>query len=134
MWASKYRTVDISSEDIRWCHARFIESEMKRFDKLLKSLTPFTPDLSQTEILTRIAQMHGELIIIHPFRDGNGRVIRLLSDLLLMQAEIETMAKNSLYDDSFRQEYHQAIKEVWAKADYKRLVKLLAGLISFPAK
>ena len=30
--------------------------------------------------------MHFELILIHPFREGNGRVARLLSDLMVLQA------------------------------------------------
>lgn len=85
-WAGKYRIVDISSPQIRWCHAQFIESELERYSKLLSELTPFSPDLSREEIINRLVKVHGELIVIHPFRDGNGRTTRLLCDLLLGQA------------------------------------------------
>ena len=35
-WAGTYRNIDISSPGIRWCHAKFIESEMARFDGLIR--------------------------------------------------------------------------------------------------
>lgn len=129
-WAGEYRTIDISSEDIRWCHAAFIESEMKRFDKMLKDLTPFTPDLSRAGILENIAQIQGELIVIHPFRDGNGRIARLLTDLLLMQTQLEPMGKDFFYDDKIRQEYYSAIREVWSLRDYKKLIRFLDRFLS----
>ncbi len=31
-------------------------------------------------------QTHTELLLIHPFRDGNGRIARLLSTLMALQA------------------------------------------------
>jgi len=128
-WAGEYRTVDLSSENIRWCHAKFIENEMQQLDKLLQELTPLRPELSQTEILERIAKIHGELIVIHPFRDGNGRVTRLLCNLLLMQAEREAIQQTAFYDDSHRLEYHEAIQSVWKNKDYDKLIAFLARLI-----
>ncbi len=56
-WAGSYRTIDISSDTIRWCHARCIPSEMERYSKLLKKHTPFTPDISRTELLHRLAEI-----------------------------------------------------------------------------
>ena len=33
-----------------------------------------------------IANVHIELILIHPFREGNGRISRLLANVMAMQA------------------------------------------------
>ena len=33
-----------------------------------------------------LAEVHAELILIHPFREGNGRVARLLAMLIALQA------------------------------------------------
>ena len=33
-----------------------------------------------------MALMHAELVFIHPFRDGNGRVARWLADMMAIQA------------------------------------------------
>lgn len=88
IWAGTYRSVDLSSENIRYCHAKYIHNSMKSFGVMLAETTPsFSPLWPKDEILKRLAKIHGELIIIHPFRDGNGRTTRLLCNLLLMQAE-----------------------------------------------
>jgi cell filamentation protein len=38
------------------------------------------------ELAGALAAVHAELILIHPFRDGNGRVARLLALLMGLQA------------------------------------------------
>jgi len=35
---------------------------------------------------TALAEVHAELILIHPFREGNGRLARLLALLMALQA------------------------------------------------
>lgn len=85
-WAGRHRNVDILSNEIHWCRAVFVAQEMQRYGGLLAELTPFSPTFSDKEVAVRLARVHGELILIHPFRDGNGRLTRLLCDLLLVQA------------------------------------------------
>ena len=129
-WAGEYRTVDISSEDIRWCHSQFIKTEMKRYSKTLSSLTPFKKSLTRNEIIRRLSKIHGELIVIHPFRDGNGRVTRLLCDLLFMQADYEPIQKDIFYNKNKLVEYYAAIRSVWQEVDYTKLIKIFDELIS----
>ncbi len=33
-----------------------------------------------------MAEVHAELLLIYPFRDGNGRLVRLLADVMALQA------------------------------------------------
>lgn len=129
-WAGTYRTVDISSADIRWCHAEHIPACMTDYGRRLAALTPFSPDMPREQVLSRLAELHGELVIIHPFRDGNGRTTRLLGDLLLMQAEHAPIRMGVFDDTAVRQEYHAAIREVWMKAQYDRLISLLDRLVA----
>lgn len=35
-----------------------------------------------------LAEVHAELILVHPFRDGNGRLARLLALLMALQADL----------------------------------------------
>jgi cell filamentation protein len=35
-----------------------------------------------------LAEVHAEVILVHPFRDGNGRLARLLALLMALQANL----------------------------------------------
>ncbi len=128
-WAGSYRAVDISSPDIRWCHAQRIPGEMEKFGKMLSQLTPFSRNISRGNLVERLAKIHGELIVIHPFRDGNGRVTRLLCDVLLMQGGHPPIEKQIFKAPAYQEKYFAAIREVWRKAEYSKLIELVGGWI-----
>lgn len=52
--------------------------------KYLARYTPCT-NMSEEQIMEAIAVTHVELILIHPFREGNGRLSRLLADVMAVQ-------------------------------------------------
>ena len=130
-WAGEYRTVDISSDKIRWCHAAYIPNQMKVFGKMLENTTPFNQKLKRDELLRKLAKIHGELIIIHPFRDGNGRITRLLCDLLMMQAGKLPLDQTRLENENERQKYYAAINQVWKEAKYEKLIEMMGLMINF---
>src|SRR5471030_1674453 len=37
-------------------------------------------------LVPSIARVHAELVLVHPFREGNGRVSRWVADLMALQA------------------------------------------------
>jgi cell filamentation protein len=41
---------------------------------------------SPSDVIHALAETHAELVLIHPFRDGNGRLARVLSSLMALQA------------------------------------------------
>jgi cell filamentation protein len=51
----------------------------------LKQYTPCRGTL-HGELATALAVVHTELLLIHPFREGNGRLARLLASLMALQA------------------------------------------------
>ncbi len=53
--------------------------------KLLEKYTPCIFD-SRQDVIAALAIVHTELILIHPFREGNGRLARLLATLMALQA------------------------------------------------
>lgn len=65
-WAGAERTVNVSKDGFLFAPALFI------------------PDL----LLEFQQQQLDALILIHPFREGNGRIARLLCDVMAFQAEI----------------------------------------------
>ena len=44
----------------------------------------------------RLAVVHAELILVHPFRDGNGRLARLVSLLMARQAGVHSLDFSAL--------------------------------------
>ncbi len=84
-WAGQTRTVNISKGDTMFCSANFIASALKDFELVLKQNTPTSTD-TKKQIATKLAVIHCELNAIHPFREGNGRTIRLFLDLFAIRA------------------------------------------------
>jgi cell filamentation protein len=90
VWAGKYRTVEMSKGGFRWPPAHLIESNMQRFERgLLRDNTPCAPGPLE-QVALRIAKVHAELLLIHPFREGNGRLARWLAALMALQAGLPT--------------------------------------------
>lgn len=82
-WAGKTRTVDISKGTI-FCLVQFIESQ---FDDLYRKLKKenFLADIAdEKEMDKRLAFYLGELNMIHPFREGNGRTQRIFIEQLCL--------------------------------------------------
>jgi len=59
---------------------------LNEFDN--KYLAQYTPcsGMDEEQLITAIAITHVELILIHPFREGNGRLSRLLADVMAVQS------------------------------------------------
>lgn len=85
-WAGAYRTVELSKGGFRWPPAQMVGHNMEQFEAgLLCEHTPCRP-AALSEVARRMAEVHAELLFIHPFREGNGRLARWLADLMALQA------------------------------------------------
>lgn len=70
-FAGTIRTVDISKGGFRFASHLYLETVLNEIDKL--------PEASFEEIIKKYVEMN----IAHPFRDGNGRSMRIWLDLIL---------------------------------------------------
>lgn len=85
-WAGEYRQVNISKGGFVFAMAAQVPRLMQEFERdLLARYTPCAFE-SLDDVLEALAITHCELVLIHPFREGNGRVSRLLSTLMALQA------------------------------------------------
>jgi cell filamentation protein len=85
-WAGKYRQVNISKGGFPFAVASQIPRLMHELEKgPLRIHTPclFTEEAAVVEAL---AVVHTELVLIHPFREGNGRLARMLATVMAVQA------------------------------------------------
>jgi cell filamentation protein len=63
--------------------------------------------MSEGELVEALAIIHIETILIHPFRDGNGRLSRLVSNIMALQADYPML--DFSYMDNKREAYFSAI-------------------------
>ena len=85
-WAGHYRLVNVSKDGFPFAPAAQVPALMDQFERdVLQRCTPcrFT---NRAGVVHALAEMHVELVLIHPFRDGNGRFARVLSSLMALQA------------------------------------------------
>jgi cell filamentation protein len=81
-WAGDIRNVDISKGQTRFCTSARIVPEAERLLKQMDAEQLAMPD--RPSQMLRIAELYGELNLVHPFREGNGRVQRLLFEHWLL--------------------------------------------------
>ena len=80
-FAGKYRDVNISKGGFAFPASRFLPQTMGEFETQVLSGLPNRYN-SKDELIKDIAKVHGELLFIHPFREGNGRTARMLANLM----------------------------------------------------
>ena len=92
--------------------------------KRMKALSPRIKKLRKTmHPVEASALAHKEFVFIHPFVDGNGRVARLLMNLILLQTDYNI----ALIPPIIRQEYIQTLEK--AHTDDKDFIDLIARMV-----
>jgi cell filamentation protein len=87
-WAGEYRTINIGKGGFQFAHAPLIPRLMGELGPgPLRRGTPCRQK-DVAAVALALAEVHAELILIHPFRDGNGRLARLLALLMVLQADL----------------------------------------------
>jgi cell filamentation protein len=84
-WAGELRTIDIAKGGTRFCWVSRIRPEANKIFERLKQANWFE-GLSRTALVPLIAEFYGDLNMVHPFREGNGRAQRLLFEHLIINA------------------------------------------------
>jgi cell filamentation protein len=76
-----------------------------------EQLSKYTPCRfeSRDEVTHALAEVHVELMLIHPFREGNGRLGRILATLMALQAGLPVLDFSKL-DGERREKYFAAVR------------------------
>lgn len=75
-FAGKVRTVRIAKDSSVFCYPEFIQENQSRiFEELKRNRN--LQGLSLDDFVKKFAALTGELNALHPFREGNGRAIRI---------------------------------------------------------
>ena len=82
--------------------------------------------MSDEALVAFLAEMHVEFILIHPFREGNGRVSRLLLDVMAVKAGAQPL-DYSLWDEH-KDFYFKAI-QAGRDGDYRHVERLIRDVM-----
>lgn len=126
-FAGKLRDVNISKGGFAFPAAKFLDASMRDFETRVLRKEPPVPAIREA-LIAHLAIVHGELLFIHPFREGNGRTARLLLDLIALKhgygkLNIEPMRQR--FDD-----YVSAVQRA-ASGDYAPMEQLIRA--AFPS-
>ncbi len=126
-WAGQYRQVNLTKGDFPFAAARQIPRLMSELEK--GPLREFTPCRfgSLNEVAKALAIVHTELILLHPFREGNGRVARLLAHLMAAQAGLPLLDFTE-FKGRKRQQYFIAVG-AGLDRNYKPMEKVFSDVI-----
>lgn len=118
-WAGKIRNVEISKDGVLFCASSQIEKNLNEFEKILSENLPEPTDTKDV-ITEKLAIIHCEFNAIHPFREGNGRTIRLFLDLLVVSNGFDLID----YSKSSKENYIKACISGMRK-DYSKMQHII---------
>lgn len=100
--------------------AMFVPPPPEELSNCLQQLLSYWKN-STDNTLIKAALIHLQFETIHPFRDGNGRIGRLLITLLLCQERViaQPMVYLSLYLKENRHEYYEKLQSVRIKGNWE---------------
>ena len=84
-WAGQYRTVNMGKNGFPFAAAAQLPRLAEELDQMIQESTPCLC-MTEEELVAAIARTHVEFVLVHPFREGNGRIARLLADIMALQA------------------------------------------------
>lgn len=126
-WAGMYRQVNISKGDFQFAMAHAIPTLMDAFERdQLQKYTPCEYE-SIDDVAQALGEVHVELMLIHPFREGNGRVGRLLATLMALQAGLPVLDFGVL-GGVRRAEYFAAV-QAGMDTNYEPMKRLFKDII-----
>lgn len=126
-WVGEYRQVNISKGGFVFAMAAQVPRLMQEFErKELKRFTPCTFD-NLEGVLEALAITHCELVLIHPFREGNGRLSRLLSQLIALQAGLPLLNFSSIKGKQ-REAYFAAVRAGMGR-DYAPMIEIFRKVV-----
>lgn len=121
-WAGQERSVNMGKDGFMFAASAQIPRLLAEFERTC--LARWTPcnGMATDTLVEAIAITHVEFILIHPFREGNGRLSRLLADVMAVQSGREPLDYSTWHADkpAYIQAIHQGVQREYAPM--KRLV------------
>jgi len=121
-FAGKYRDVNLSKGGFPFAAAKFLPQTMSDFEIEILSGLP-NKYQNKEDLIRDIAVVHGELLFIHPFREGNGRTARVLANLMSRKAGYGSLQFDKV-DKAVFEKYVFAVQKS-ADKDYSKMIEFI---------
>jgi cell filamentation protein len=128
VWAGEYRQVNMGKGDFLFAAAGQVPRLMRELER--GALREFTPCrfVDAEDQARAIATVHAELVLIHPFRDGNGRCARLPATLMGLQAGLPALDFGGIQGQAKRR-YIAAVHAALGP-DYRPMTAIFRSVIA----
>ncbi len=123
-WAGKIRKVKMSKGKIIFCHPLYIEKELNAWSNNYGYLSNIKK-YNKEEFVRYLAEMKTEFLIIHPFREGNGRLIRFISDSITFYMGYDLIWRHYEFTEAHKQKYFYAMERALLNKDYTDITDII---------
>jgi cell filamentation protein len=125
-WAGNYRQVNMSKGGFPFAAPAHLPSLMAEFERtVLSRHTPCRGTVPEAAL--SLATVHVELVLIHPFREGNGRIARLVALLMGLQAGLPPLDFSGIEGEQ-RERYFAAVR-AGLDRDYRPMAAIFVEVI-----
>lgn len=126
-FAGQYRSVNISKGSFPFPAAQFLPQSMSALERdLLRKLPVNWP--TSAALVRDVAQVHAELLFIHPFREGNGRTARVLANLMAYKNGSASFEWEKLAEPMQFNAYVRAVQAA-ASMNYQLMERVITGVL-----
>jgi cell filamentation protein len=124
-FAGRYRDVNLSKGGFPFAAAMFLSETMNTFDKevMLKLAKKYK---NRQEVIADISKVHGDLLLIHPFREGNGRTARILANLMSRKQGYGSLLFDKVGKKEF--EFYVSAVQLSANKDYSKMEQFITSI------
>jgi len=127
-WAGQFRKVKLTRDNFSFSFPAQIPALMVEFEKnILRTYTPCSIK-ERDRIIKALAEVHTEFILIHPFREGNGRIGRLLATLMALQADLPQLNFKPITKGKGKKEYFAAVQAGLSK-NYEPMERIFSLVV-----
>ena len=126
-WAGTARSVNMRKGSFDFASARQISNLLDHFEKSLLSKFDDLSNTSEESLIHFLAKVHVEFILIHPFREGNGLIARLLLDVIADKTGF-ALLNYDLWDEN-KAFYFKAI-QAGVAGDYQHMERLISDVLT----
>lgn len=125
-WAGRLRNANLTKDGFQFAAADRIPLLLDGFEKQFLARSGELKSLARSGLVSYLAECHVEFILIHPFREGNGRLSRLLCDMLAVLAG-KGLLDYSLWDEH-KAFYFKAI-QAGVSGNYSPMMQLVSDIL-----